>query len=293
MSTPTPPRSPAPPRPGPQRPGPQQPRPQRPGRGAARTVSTLAVVVGSLVLVGGAVSAAGSTATSALRVDDARAVSAEGVRRLDVDAAAARVDVVLGDVDQAQLDVRGGRGEWQLEREGDQLRVASPDVPLAGWVLGWAGDRGRATLTLPADLGDGTLDASFDVGGGELRATGDYDAVQVDVGAGAVVLDGAMTSLDADVAAGELEADVTDVRTMSVDVAAGSVVARLDGAAPRSVSADVSAGSLELWLPAETYDLRSDVAGGSLEHSLDTSSSAARTVEVSVAAGSAVLDESD
>lgn len=286
ITPPAPPRSPAPPETGSTPSGPPPP-----SRGVPRAVSTVAVVLGTVVLVGGVVSAAGSTVTDASRVDDDLAVSAEGVTRLDVDAAAARVDVVFGDVEQAELAVRDSRGQWQLERDGDLLRVATPDGPFGGWVLGWSPDRGRATLTLPAGLGDGALDASFDVGGGELRAGGAYDAVRVDLGAGGVVLDGSATSLDADVAAGQLEADVTDVGEADFDVAAGSVVAVLRGAAPRSVAVDLSAGSLELALPPGPYALESDVAAGTLEEDLDTSPSATSTIEVSVAAGTAVLTE--
>ncbi|WP_299035262.1 hypothetical protein [uncultured Pseudokineococcus sp.] len=291
MSTPAappaPPQSPAPPPPGGQTPGGRPP-----GRGVARAVSAVAVVLGAVVLVTGVVGAASSTVRDASRVDDDLAVSTEGVSRLDVEAAATRVDVAFGDVEQAELAVRGSRGQWQLERDGDLLRVTSPDGSFGGWALGWSGDQGRATLTLPAELGDGALDASFDVGGGELRATGAYGAVQVDVGAGGVVLDGAATSLDVDVAAGELEVDVTGVEEAGFDVAAGSVVAALGGTtAPRSVAVDVSAGSLELALPAQTYALESDVAAGTLEESLDTSPAAASQIEVSLAAGTVVLRE--
>lgn len=306
MSTTTPP--PAPPRtpptgpPPPPGPPPSSPPPPpapapgpAPGRGTARAVSTVAVVVGALVLVGGAVSAVGSTVSSGLRTDDTLTASAAGATRLEVDVSGARVDVVLGDVPEAQLSVRDSRGSWRLERDGDVLRVATPSRSAVGWSFGWSdAGAGRATLVLPAAAaGDGAMDASFDVSGGDLRVTGSFGETEVDLAGGGVVLDGSAGALDAEVAAGQLEVDLADVAEAVFSVSAGGVDAELRGSAPRSVDVDVSAGALDLALPPGPYAVSEDLAAGQLDNRLDTSPTAANRVDVSLSAGGVTLRESD
>ncbi len=79
------------------------------------------------------------------------------------------------------------------------------------------------------------------------------------------------------------------VESAKLDVSAGRMDAKLTGSAPGTVTAQVSAGMLNLTLPDASYNVASDVSAGSVENKLDTSSSSPNKVTVDVSAGSAVL----
>jgi hypothetical protein len=74
-------------------------------------------------------------------------------------------------------------------------------------------------------------------------------------------------------------------------VSAGAVDARLTGSAPRAVTVDVSAGSLDLRLPDEAYDVRSDVSAGDFENGLRTDAESGNVVDVTVSAGTVTITE--
>ena len=77
--------------------------------------------------------------------------------------------------------------------------------------------------------------------------------------------------------------------TADLRVSAGSMNAALTGDAPTDTTVDVSAGSLELTLPDDTYDVTVSEAAGSVDNDLDTSSTATNTVDVSISAGNVSL----
>lgn len=272
-------------------PPPTGPEGARPG---ARAVSTVAVVLGGLLLVGTAVDGAGSVVSTALRGDDVLTATSGGVASLEAEVVGARLEVVTGDVDQARLDVRDSRGRWRLERDGDVLRVASPGA--AGWTAGWASgwsrdDGGRAVLVLPEDVAGGALDADLEVSGGELRASGAFGDVDAELTGGALDLTGSAAALALDVTGGTADVEVAGARTAELSLTAGQVTAALTGDAPQAVGVDVSAGTLDLALPPEAYDVRSSVTGGGLDARLRDVPGAPRRVDVSVAAGGVVLRE--
>ncbi|WP_298805911.1 hypothetical protein [uncultured Pseudokineococcus sp.] len=263
----------------------------RPG---ARAVSTVAVVLGGLLLAGTAVDGAGSVVSTALRGDDLLTATSGGVASLEADVVGARLEVVTGDVDQARLDVRDSRGRWRLERDGDVLRVASPGAEgwPGGWAAGWSrDDGGRAVLVLPEDVADGALDADLELSGGELRASGAFGDVDAELTGGALDLAGSATALALDVTGGTADLEVDGARTAVLSLTAGQVTAALTGDAPEAVDVDVSAGTLDLALPPEDYDVRSTVTGGGLDSLLRDSPTAPRRVDVAVTAGGVVLRE--
>ena len=291
---------PVPPAPGPVPPAPSTaPRaggPVPPASGptpsAGRVIAILVAALGALAAVVTIGSAAAATVGSANEETITRTLEVDGISALDVEASAGTIEVAFGDVDEAVLDITSGaaRGDWTFEVDGDTLQVASPD---RGWFDGpwfgqWMSGPTRATLTLPQAL-DGELDARLQLAAGGLTATGDFGDLELDVSAGEMQVEGAAEALDAELSAGRAQLELADVRTVELRVSAGSMNAALTGDAPTDTTVDVSAGSLELTLPDDTYDVTVSEAAGSVDNDLDTSSSATKTVDVSISAGSVSL----
>lgn len=268
------------------------PRPAPSGGGAGRTVAIIAIVLGALVLLGTIGNAVVATARDAMRVSGTWTASARDVASLDVDADDASFSVEFGDVDEAELRVENARADWRIERDGDRLVVRSPFRVFGGWG-GW--NRGRegdvVVLTLPESLRGAGLDADLSLSAGELRADADFGDLALDLSGGAMTVTGSAETLVTDVSAGQVEVDLEDVSEATVSVSAGRVVGDLTGTAPDTVGIDVSAGSVELGLPAGPYDVTSDVSAGDFANRLDVSPSSPRTVWVEIAAGRVQLTE--
>lgn len=258
-------------------------------RGASRVVAILTIALGIAVALGAIGSATFSTIAAAGVHTGSQTVDAAGVTALDVSVEAAAVRVEFGDVSEATLEVTsgGGVGAWVLQRDGDRLEVASPRRFGPTWLF--FGQETRATLTLPRTIQGATLDAALELSAGDLIVDGDFGDLDIRIGAGSLTVDGSARTLVADLNAGGADIDLADVAEAEFTVSAGSLSARLTGAAPRTVSVDVNAGSLDLMLPDATYDVRSDVAAGELDNRLRTSSGARNSVDVSVSAGTVTL----
>lgn len=254
---------------------------------APKVVTTLLIVLGAIVIAWTLVSGALTTLAAAPGPRDTQTLPVAGVTRLEVDASRTDLKVVFADVDQATLEVSNwGRGVWQMTRDGDRLRVASPDVRWFSWPL--FGGGGHATLTLPERLSG--VDAKLSLTAGSLTASGSFGALSTELAAGQLTVAGSARTLDATVSAGSADLTLADVRQARLTLAAGELVSRLTGTAPDRTTVEVSAGSLELTLPDVPYALRSDVSAGSLDHErLTTSPAASRSVSVEVSAGSATL----
>jgi hypothetical protein len=242
------------PQPGPG-PTPTGPTPTRPTDGSsdgtprpsARVVSLLTVALGAgvaVVVAGGAVF---SGIASAVVRTESRTIDARGIAELDVDISAGSLEVVFGDVDDATLEVTSGGGaeRWVLERDGDELVVASPEWMLgAGWIFGGSG---RATLTLPQALERTALDAQLSLAAGDLEATGNFGDLDIELDAR--LTGDAPDEVQIDVSAGSLDLILPEgTYDVASNVSAGSVDNRLDtssGAGPRVV-VEVSAGHVVL-----------------------------------------------
>ncbi|MFG6475450.1 hypothetical protein ACFXP7_03600 [Microbacterium sp. P06] len=291
MSTET--RPPAPPQAAPPQPIPPQSAPARPNgslpRSAPRVIALLTAALGAAVVVGTVASAAVSTFDVASSHSLSTFVGVRGVTALDLDVDAAELTVVFDDVDGASLEVEdSGGGEWTFERDGAALRVASPRAPFTSWFRGGNGD---ATLTLPNELAG--LDADVAMAGGSFEADGDFGDLEIELSGGEVTIGGSADTVAADVAAGRGEVKLENVSSARLSLGAGELIAELSGSAPEEVTASVSAGSLELTLPDETYDVTSELAAGDVDNRLRTDPGATRTVFVEVSAGSAVLRADD
>ncbi|MGU3356761.1 hypothetical protein ACLBWJ_05890 [Microbacterium sp. M4A5_1d] len=256
---------------------------------AARVVAGLTIAAGAGLLVFTAGTSVVSTVVSGGTATSTISAPTAGVSFLEMDAAAADVEVSFGDVDEATLTVTGSGGAeaWELARDGDRLVVDSDRDWWSGWRL-WGGTS-RATLVLPDDLAG--LDAQLSVGAGALRADGEFGALALRADAGSIDTAGSATSLDARVSAGRVSVELDGVREATVDVSAGRVSGSLAGTAPTSVTIAAEAGGVDLALPRGDYAVSSTQEAGSFVNGLNEDPSSRNRVEVRVSAGSVVLRE--
>ncbi|WP_082477923.1 DUF4097 family beta strand repeat-containing protein [Microbacterium sp. Leaf320] len=266
------------------------------GRSSGTTaVMILTAVVGGMALLGSgataAVAATGSlVASSTEGTDSVLSEDASGIKGIDLDVDAGNMRIEFGDVDQAELAVTDSRGPaWTLERDGDSLVVRSPDFEFGWWFGSWFGDDQSAVLTLPESLRESALDADLTLDAGSLDVVGDFGDLDITVNAGALDLEGAASSLAIDMSAGRADATLDGVGRADLTVAAGDLNVELTGRAPSQTTIDVSAGSLDLTVPDESYSITQDVSAGSLDAKVDQSSDTRRVIDVSLSAGSVTI----
>lgn len=283
----TPPETPAGPPPG--APVASAPQPAGPTPGS-RAIAVLCAVAGGALILFAAGTAVMATVTSGAERTATLTAATSGVTALEVDTAAAEVEVSFGAVDEATLTVTGSRGadSWELSRSGGRLVVDSDRDWWGGWDL-W-GETARATLVLPETLAG--VDADLRVGAGALRAGGEFGELELTVDAGSIDVSGTATTLDATVSAGRASLELDGVRDAVVQLSAGRVSGALTGAAPRSVAIDAEAGGVDLVLPAGRYAVSANEEAGSFTSGLAEDPSSNHRVEVTVSAGSVVLNPS-
>lgn len=277
---------PAPPTAGPTSPAPA-PRPPAP-RSSARVIAILAIALGSVLIIGAFATSVLSAIHSTLsQRTGTLTASGDGIRALDVDVAATRLTIVY-EGDEVRLEVTGDPDAWRLTRDGASLGVRTTREWWGGaWRLFAEDD--TAVLTLPRAMEDTRIDADFAVSAGTLQASGRYGALGLDLSAASVDLGGSAQSLDGRLSAGRLAFTLDGVDTADLRMSAGAVTGEITGRAPRTVSADVSAGRLDLTLPDEAYDVRTDASAGEIRNDLRVDRSAPSQVSVSVEAGFARL----
>ena len=284
------------------------PLPERPVPSASRGSGARAGVIAIAAFGGIALIGAGGTAafaavhdiqTSVAGAGEVQSVSVAGVDAISVDVAASDVTVRFGNVDEATLEVTGTvDNRWTMERIADELVVGN-DESLFGWFGGdWFGSRWFANdesvvLTLPDSLNDANVDANFSLGAGSLDVDGEFGQLDIDLGAGSLNLTGSATSVVADISAGRADLYLTGLTEADFQVSAGKLVTELTGTAPRLITIDVSAGSADLTVPDDVYDVSQEVSAGSLDNRLDTSSSSRNRIDATLSAGSAVIRPGD
>lgn len=287
--------APAPDSSGPATPVRGNPAPETPrGSGARAGAIAIAVFGGVALLATGGTAAVAAVNDMSAAVDSQQQLDASGITSIDLDLGGVDMQVEFADVEEAQLEVSGGSGDrWTLTRDEDELVVRSPETNFGWWFGGWFDDGQSVLLTLPEELRGTGLDADISLGAGSLDVEGDFEDVDVEMGAGALFIAGSAEAIDLDLGAGRAELELADVSEADFTISAGRLVAELTGTAPREVQFDVSAGSLELTLPDEQYDVRQEVSAGSLDNGLQTSPNARNTIVASVSAGSADLRAGD
>ncbi len=285
--------------------GPAGDAPREPRGSGSRAAAIAIAAFGGVVLLavgGNAAFAAVHDVSAAARSEsaDTQSVNIDGIESLRIDAGASSVIARFGDVEEATLEVTGSRnGQWRLDRDDDELFVRSPEHGFGWWFggdwfgNGWFRDEDRVVLTLPESLEGTELDAEFVLSAGSLEIEGAYGEVDIEVGAGGLSMEGSATSIDADISAGRADLVLADVEEADFTVSAGKLVAELVDTAPRSVMIDVSAGSLDLTVPDETYSVTQNVSAGSLDNGLNTEADSRYEIDATVSAGSAVLRAGD
>lgn len=262
-------------------------------KGSRAGVIAIAVVGGIALLGAGATAAFAAinnlSSSGSGGNADFQSVSVSGIDALVVDVAASDVTVRFGDVDEATLEVTsGGNHDWRLESRGDEL-VVSNDTGAFGWFGDWFRGEEIVVVTLPESLNDRDLEGNFSLSAGSLDIDGAFGEVDIDMGAGSLQMSGSATSIETDISAGRATLDLTDVDEADFGLSAGDVDATLEGTAPRLITIDVSAGSVDLTVPDEVYNVSQDVSAGSIDNKLDTSSSSRHQIDASVSAGNVIL----
>lgn len=256
----------------------------------SRAIAILCAVAGVALILFAAGTAVATTVASGAERTATLTAATSGVTALDVDTAAAEVEVSFGPVDEATLTVTGSRGadSWELSRSGERLVVDSDRDWWGSWDP-W-GETARATLVLPEALSG--LDADLRVGAGSMRAAGEFGGLELTVDAGSIDVSGTATTLDTTVSAGRASLELDGVRDAVVQLSAGRVSGALTGAAPRSVAIDAEAGGVDLTLPAGRYAVSATQEAGSFTSGLTEDPASDHRVEVAVSAGSVVLNPS-
>jgi len=265
------------------------PQPTRP-RTSSRVVSIVVAAVGGAIVLGTFVGVALSTVAVAGSRQDAATVAVTGVDALDIDVSGGSLTVAYANVPDARLTVDRGMGSqaWTFENRDGTLTVASPDH-LSAFGLPFGGN-GTARLTLPASLRDFAVDARVQVDGGSVRLTGGrFDDLDATTNAGSLRISGVARTVTGQSSAGAAQLVLRDVESARLDVSAGRTIATLKGTAPSSIDATVSAGLLQLEVPAGAYDVTSDVSAGAFHNALGSTPGAANTVHAEVSAGALTL----
>ena len=261
---------------------------------ATQPLMILLAVVGGLILVGLLATTVLSSLVGLSRGTASTSVSANGVTALNVEADASRFDVKFAAVPEATLEVDGVSADrWQLDRRGDELNVYAPDRWWSWCFFDCSARDSQVTLTLPQQLNDGSLIADLDLNAGRLFANGDFNELSLELNAGDATVDGSARTLDAQLNAGRANLNMADVETAKLEVAAGRLDSEFTGTAPTTTEIDVSAGQLVLNLPDKTYTVISDIAAGTLDNHLNTSSDAQHQIAVDLAAGNVTLQSGE
>ncbi|QLD11305.1 hypothetical protein [Microbacterium oleivorans] len=265
------------------------PQPAAPSSGS-RAIAVLCAAAGGALILFAAGTGVISTVTSGAERTATLTASTSGVTALEVDTAAAEVEVSFASVDEATLTVTGSRGadSWELSRSGDRLVVDSDRDWWGSWSL-W-GDSARATLVLPDTLAG--VDADLRVGAGSMRVAGEFGDLELTVDAGSIDASGTAETVGTTVSAGRASIELHGVRDAVVQLSAGRVSGALTGTAPRSVTVDAEAGGVDLTLPAARYAVSASEEAGSFSSRLLEDPASAHRVEVTVSAGSVVLNPS-
>ncbi|MFC4138250.1 MULTISPECIES: DUF4097 family beta strand repeat-containing protein [unclassified Microbacterium] len=254
-------------------------------------ITIVTAVIGGVAIAGTAASAAFAGANQLVTGPTSTSAGVADVTALNLSVDAADVRVEFYDGAEARLESDSGDLDgWRLYRDGDELKVRSPDRGWSWFLPDWFQDSETVTLLLPDSLSG--IDAEFDVQAGALRVDGEFDELDATVNAGALNLDGSAKTVDAEVNAGRADIALADVREAEFTVAAGRLTADLS-AVPREVSLDVSAGELTLTVPDDVYSIRRNVSAGDLNSDLQESSSSSNRIDASVSAGTANLRVGD
>lgn len=283
----------------------QSPTPEnRRAKPGMRGIAIATAVVGGVVLAGLGASAAFAMVASS-QPTDARAVAGgplvpvdvTGVTSLDLSVGIAELELEFGDVPEATLRTNGGQADrWSLTRDGDELVVRAPKASSGFCVFGLCptarGQHVTATLTLPQELAGRGFDADIQIGVGSLRAAGTFGELDVKVDAGDAFVTGKAEHLGFEIGAGTFSGEIEGAKTVEAEVSLGDLELVLRGDPPTDVTLEVSAGSIDLAVPAGPYDVTHGRTAGSIDNTLRTVPGAPNRISAKVDLGDISLRES-
>lgn len=269
--------------------------PSSPSRGTLAAITIAAAIIGggALVTVGGgsALAAVAQVASSDGSAARSTSVDTTGITGLKVEVGRGSATIRFDDVSEATMRVSGtGSSDWTIRRDGDVLRVDRPNGPFGWWVGGWFGIDPQMTLTLPREL-EGELTADLQLDAGALTTEGRFDTLTTKVNAGSLSLDGGARTVTTTVNAGSATLRLDDVTTADLSMSAGELDATISGRQPDDVRLDVSAGSMDVTVPAGRYALEKNSSAGTIDARLQEDSSSTHRIDARLSAGSITLRE--
>ena len=205
---------------------------------------------------------------------------------LDIDVAAAELQLVFADVDVAALDVDGPCAEgWTMVREGESLRVRSCEGPAKP-----RKPKDVVVLFLPKALEQMPPVLSLRLAASKFRGVGAFLALDAEISASEA--DFAVQATEARIAcaASKVRVQLEDVGVADFSVAAGELSVWLKGGAPSLTTVDVAAGSASLIVPPVPYRVEKSVALGKAKIRVKEKASSPNVIEVSVGVGKVEIE---
>ncbi len=184
-----------------------------------------------------------------------------------------------------RIVVTGEAGEITIAVEDRSDIVVTSELTSSLW----------SEVSNQVDSGDGTLTVAIECDGDffvfncsaahTIRVPIDtVGQLDLSTAAGTIAVTGSSAEIDARTSAGDIElldysGDTATLRTTAGDITVEAV------AAPRSISAETTAGGIVITVPDEVYDVDVDTAVGDVDVSVRTDPSADRSISASTRAG--------
>lgn len=263
------------------------PTPSRP-----RTLRTVLLVVGSLVLALLLVLVVGQAVSSTQRVDASGTSEVdENFDRVSVESTAADVRVEQGDVDRAEIvfDAGDTRLTERHRVSGGELVVEVRGPRWSPFDGGVGVTRGASlTLLLPASTEGADLEVES--AAGDVALTGTFGDVSVSSTGGDVDLAGAVTDLEIESAAGDVTARALEVDgEIEASTTAGDVELDL-ATAPTALVVESTGGDQRVLLPDGDYAITTETVVGDVSNALGDDAGSATRYRFSAVAGDITLE---
>ena len=244
---------------------------------------------GLLIVVVVVVALWGAVSSSRVRDYDPQSVTGDGVTKLVLDSPVGDVSVVCDTTDDFVLIQKQVTEKWELQRDGDTVKVARPSKPWFFRLGMFLRHDDKVTLTVPQAACQQNLDAELSMSAGDLNVDARFDALKVEVSAGNADIKGEANNVAAQVSAGGLTLNLNSSEQVEVDMSAGNLSGAL-AQVPESLKLDMSAGDVNLALPSGNYQVNSDISAGDFNNQLSIDPNGATTqVDIKMSAGNVGL----
>lgn len=242
-----------------------------------KTLRTVLLVVGSVVLVAIIGYLIIAVAATANRSDASREVEfSESFDAVSVDVGVADVVVEYDDVSEATVAFRqnDARRSYQFDAEldGSTLEVRVVDRWSGFWLPFGNQSAPVVTITLPESLEE--LDIEVESGVGDVRLEGAFGEVDLGSGVGDLRLEGSADVADIESSVGDITArDFSVSGDLTVSSSTGDVTLALDEV-PASLTVTSKVGDQTISLPKGDYRVETETGVGDLNLAIDNDSDA-------------------